>query len=83
MKFTGYDVDFRWKGDIRDEQERMIAWLKDHGEDIVAGFCTDGTGSVTVNNIEHVYGLARDLSVTIVSAKYIEEEWEEEEPVTA
>ncbi len=30
MILKGYDVQFRWQGDIGEEQERMIAWLKAH-----------------------------------------------------
>jgi hypothetical protein len=82
MTLKGYDVQFRWQGDIREEQERMIAWLKDHGEEIVAGFCTDGTGGVSLYNIDHVCALAHDCHVAITSVQYYEEEYEEE-PVAA
>ena len=73
-----YEVDFLWQGDVREEQERMIAWLKAHGEDIVASFATNGkdhtngTGGVFLDSIERVAELARDCGVTIVKVERID-----------
>lgn len=69
-----YDVEFQFEGNYSTFLDRLIDWYMARRRDCLGAATSLGNGFATVENIYEVFELERDLGVSVIAVKKIEEE---------